>query len=94
MNFCPKVRPEYIDKIPAVVHVDGTARVQTVTREQNEFIYDLLTLFKEETGIGVLVNTSFNVDRKPILSTYKDAFKVFDETQLDRLYLDSYYFRK
>jgi carbamoyltransferase len=94
MNFCPKVKPEYIDKIPAVVHVDGTARVQTVTREQNEFIYDLLTLFKEETGIGVLVNTSFNVDRKPILSTYKDAFKVFDETQLDRLYLDGYYFRK
>lgn len=94
MNFCPKVKPEYLDKIPAVVHVDGTARVQTVTREQNEFIYDLLTLFKEKTGIGVLVNTSFNVDGKPILSTYKDAFKVFDETQLDRLYLDGYYFRK
>lgn len=94
MNFCPKVRPEYLDKIPAVVHVDGTARVQTVTREQNEFIYDLLTIFKEKTGIGVLVNTSFNVDGKPILSTYKDAFKVFDETQLDRLYLDGYYFRK
>lgn len=94
MNFCPKVRPEYVDKIPAVVHVDGTARVQTVTREQNEFIYDLLTAFKEKTGIGVLVNTSFNVDGKPILSTYKDAFKVFDETQLDRLYLDGYYFRK
>ena len=94
MNFCPKVRSEYIDKIPAVVHVDGTARVQTVTREQNEFIYDLLTLFKEKTGTGVLVNTSFNVDGKPILSTYKDAFEVFDETQLDRLYLDGYYFRK
>lgn len=94
MNFCPKVRPEYIDKIPAVVHVDGTARVQTVTREQNPFIYDLLTSFKEKTGIGVLVNTSFNVDGKPILSTYKDAFKVFDETQLDRLYLDGYYFVK
>jgi carbamoyltransferase len=94
MNFCPKVRPEYLDKIPAVVHVDGTARVQTITEEQNPFIYKLLTLFKEKTGIGVLVNTSFNVDRKPILSTYKDAFKVFDETQLDRLYLDGYYFVK
>lgn len=94
MNFCPKVKPKYLDKIPAIVHVDGTARVQTVTREQNEFIYDLLTLFKEKTGIGVLVNTSFNVDGKPILSTYKDAFKVFDETQLDRLYLNGYYFRK
>lgn len=94
MNFCPKVRPEYIDKIPAVVHVDGTARVQTITQEQNPFIYNLLTKFKEKTDIGVLVNTSFNVDGKPILSTYKDAFKVFDETQLDRLYLDGYYFIK
>ena len=94
MNFCPKVKKEYLDKIPAVVHVDGTARVQTITREQNPFMYDLLTEFKEKTGVGVLVNTSFNVDRKPILSTYKDAFKVFDETQLDRLYLDGFYFRK
>jgi len=94
MNFCPKVRESYKSKLPAITHVDGTARVQTVTREQNQFIYDLLTSFKEETGIGVLVNTSFNVDGKPILSTYKDAFKVFDETQLDRLYLDGFYFKK
>jgi carbamoyltransferase len=54
----------------------------------------MLTAFKEKTGIGVLVNTSFNVDGKPILSTYKDAIKVFDETQLDRLYLNGYYFAK
>jgi carbamoyltransferase len=94
MNFCPKVREGYKSKLPAVTHVDGTARVQTVTREQNEFIYDLLSEFKKRTGIGVLVNTSFNVDGKPILSTYKDAFKVFDETELDRLYLDGYYFTK
>jgi carbamoyltransferase len=94
MNFCPKVREQYKDRLPAITHVDGTARVQTITREQNTFIYDLLTAFKEKTGIGVLVNTSFNVDGKPILSTYKDAIKVFDDTQLDRLYLDGYYFTK
>ena len=94
MNFCPKVREEYKEKLPAITHIDGTARVQTITREQNPFMYDLLTCFKEKTGIGVLVNTSFNVDGKPILSTYKDAFKVFDETELDRLYLDGYYFTK
>lgn len=94
MNFCPKVREEWRDRLPAITHVDGTARVQTVTRKQNPLIYDILTLFKEKTGVGVLVNTSFNVDRKPILSSYKDAFKVFDETQLDRLYLDGYYFVK
>ncbi len=94
MNFCPKVKEEYKDKIPVVTHIDGTARVQTVTKDQNPLVYDILTLFKEKTGIGVLVNTSFNVDGKPILSTYRDAFKVFDETQLDRLYLDGYYFSK
>ena len=94
MNFCPMVKPEWRDRLPAITHVDGTARVQTVTKEQNPLIYDILTKFKEVTGVGVLVNTSFNVDRKPILSSYKDAFKVFDETQLDRLYLDGYYFTK
>ena len=57
-------------------------------------MYNLLTRFKEKTNIGVLVNTSFNVNRKPILSTYKDAFKIFDETQLDALYLDGFYFKK
>lgn len=94
MNFCPQVREKYKSVIPSVTHVDGTARVQTVTRKQNELMYDLLTKFKEKTNIGVLVNTSLNVDRKPILSTYKDAFKVFDETQLDALYLDGFYFKK
>lgn len=94
MNFCPRVKDKYLNIIPSVTHIDKTARVQTITREQNTFIYDLLTKFKEKTGVGVLINTSFNVDRKPILSTYKDAFKVFDETQLDRLYLDGYYFVK
>jgi carbamoyltransferase len=94
MNFCVKVKPEYTTQLLAVTHVDETARVQTVTREQNPLMYDLLTAFKERTGVGVLVNTSFNVDRKPILSTFKDAFKVFDETQLDRLYLEGFYFVK
>ena len=94
MNFCPKVKEEYKESLPAVTHVDGTARVQTITEGQNPLMYNLLTSFKELTGIGVLVNTSFNVDGKPILSTYKDALKVFDETQLDRLYLDGYYFAK
>ena len=94
MNFCPKVRKEWRDRLPAITHVDGTGRVQTVTKEQNPLIYEILTQFKEKTGVGVLVNTSFNVDRKPILSSYKDALKVFHETELDRLYLDGYYFTK
>ena len=94
MNFCPKVKENYLEILPSITHVDSTARVQTITNEQNPFIYKLITEFKEITGIGVLLNTSFNVDGKPILSTYADAFKVFDETRLDRLYLDGFYFRK
>jgi carbamoyltransferase len=91
MSFCPKVKDEWKEKLMSITHVDGTARVQTVTREQNEFLYDLLTKFEEKTGIGVLLNTSFNVDGKPILSTYEDATWVFKNTQMDRLILEDYY---
>ena len=94
MNFCPLVKQEYLDKIPAITHVDKTARVQTITKEQNPLMYDLLTEFKAKTGIGVLLNTSFNVDGQPILSTIAEAFEVFDKTELDRLYILGFYFTK
>ena len=94
MGFCPKVKEEWRDKLASITHVDGTARVQTVTKEQNEFIYNLLTEFKEKTGVGVLLNTSFNVDGKPILSTIKDALKVYRESQMDCLVIKDYYFKK
>ncbi len=94
MSFCIKVKEQYLDVMPGIVHVDQTARVQTITREQNPLMYDLLTEFKKLTGIGVLLNTSFNVDSKPILSTYTDAFKVLHETELDAVYADGFYFQK
>ena len=94
MGFCPKVKEEWREKLASITHVDGTARVQTVTREQNEFLYDLLTSFNEKTGVGVLLNTSFNVDGKPILSTIKDALKVYKESEMDCLLIENYYFRK
>jgi carbamoyltransferase len=94
MSFCPKVKEEWRNQLSAITHVDNTARVQTVTREQNEWLYDLLTEFEKHTGIGVLLNTSFNVDGKPILSTIQDAFKILHETQLDGLILEKYYIKK
>jgi carbamoyltransferase len=94
MTFCPKVKEEWKDKLSSITHVDGTARVQTVTREQNEWLYDLLTEFEQITGVGVLLNTSFNVDGKPILSTVQDAFKILESTQLDNLVIENYYFKK
>lgn len=94
MSFCPKVKEEWREVLLAITHVDNTARVQTVTREQNEWLYDLLTELDSINGIGVLLNTSFNVNGKPILSTYKDAFEIFNNTALDCLLLENYYVRK
>lgn len=94
MSFCPKVREEYRKILPAITHIDGTARVQTVTKEQNEFLYNLLTDFEKLTGIGVLLNTSFNVAGKPILSTCQEAFKVYNETNMDGLIVEKHYFKK
>jgi len=94
MSFCPTVRKEWRKKLAAITHIDNTARVQTVTKEQNEWLYNLLTEFEKKTGIGVLLNTSFNVNGKPILSTYKDAFIIYNNTELDCLLLEDYYIRK
>ena len=71
--------------IPAVTHVDYSARVQTVTRNTNKRYYDLISKFKEKTGCPVLVNTSFNVRGEPIVNTPKDAFNCFMGTELDYL---------
>lgn len=94
MGFCPKVKEEWKEALISTTHVDGTARVQTVTEEQNPWLYDLLTRFKKRSGVGVLLNTSFNVSGKPILSTYRDALEVFNKTDLDALVLEDYFIKK
>ena len=80
-----QVRPEWKDRIPAIVHVDGTARVQTVRREQNERMYNLLIEFEKLTGVPVLVNTSFNIKGEPIVETPQDAMNCFIYTGIDYL---------
>jgi carbamoyltransferase len=72
-------------EIPAVTHVDYSARVQTVTKETNNRYYDLISKFKEKTGCSVIVNTSFNVRGEPIVNTPADAFNCFMGTELDYL---------
>ena len=78
MSFAARTREEYKSRLAAVTHVDGTARLQTVKKEDNPFFHSLLTNYK-----GVLLNTSFNVQGKPILNSLKDAFEVLDNTELD-----------
>ena len=72
-------------EIPAVTHIDYSARVQTVTKNTNKRYYDLISKFMEKTGCPVLVNTSFNVRGEPIVNSPTDAFNRFMGTELDYL---------
>ena len=83
-----------LSTIPAVTHVDGTARVQTVGRDVNPRFHGLLTRFKEITGCPVLVNTSFNVRGEPIVNTPEDAFRCFLGTGLDALVVGNCFLEK
>jgi carbamoyltransferase len=76
--------------IPAVTHVDYSARVQTVHKETNPKFYDLLKAFKKRTGCGVLVNTSFNVRGEPIVCTTEDAYRCFMRTEMDYLVVENF----
>ena len=87
MLMAKHVAPQWKDKIPAVVHVDGTARVQTVDEEQNPILYRLLKEFEALTGVPVLVNTSFNIKGEPIVETPQDAIECFLGTGIDYLIL-------
>jgi len=81
-------------KIPAVTHVDYSARIQTVHKETNEKYYKLIKKFKEKTNCPVIVNTSFNVRGEPIVSTPSDAFNCFMGTELDKLVIGNCYLEK
>jgi carbamoyltransferase len=80
--------------IPAVTHIDFSARIQTVHRETNEPYWKLLQAFKKLTGYGVIVNTSFNVRGEPIVCTPDDAYRCFMRTEMDYLVMGNHLFRK
>ena len=81
-------------KLPAITHVDYSARIQTVTPESNKRFYDLISAFKKRTGNGVLVNTSFNVRDEPVVCTPEDAYRCFMATEMDMLCLGNFVLRK
>ena len=81
-------------EIPAVTHVDYSARVQTVHSETNPRFYKLLDAFNQETDCPVLVNTSFNVRGEPIVCTAEDAYRCFMRTEMDYLVLENYLLSK
>ena len=89
MTLAYSVRPEKRDKIPAPTHVDGTGRLQTVTREANPRYWGLIKAFEQLTGVPVVLNTSFN-DNEPIVCRPEEALDCFQRTQMDALVLGDF----
>jgi carbamoyltransferase len=87
MLLVADVRPEFRDLLPAITHVDGTARLQTVTAEENGLYYQMIREFYRLTGIPVIVNTSFNVRGEPIVCTPAEAYNCFSHTDMEYLAL-------
>jgi carbamoyltransferase len=94
MLFVHDVPHGKADCIPAVRHVDGTARIQTVSRRQNPLYYDLLREFQRRTGVPVLINTSFNTRGEPIVQSPRDAIECFWTSPLDALAIGSFLLEK
>jgi carbamoyltransferase len=80
--------------VPAVTHIDFSARVQTVHRETNPRYWELIDAFRAKTGYGVVVNTSFNVRGEPIVMTPDDAYRCFMRTEMDYLVMGDFIFDK
>jgi carbamoyltransferase len=94
MSYIALVKNKWKNIIPSVVHQDNTSRVQTVTFESNPFFWNLINEFEKITGVGVLLNTSFNGKGQPIFSKISEALKLLDESDLDAVYIEGYYFKK
>jgi len=94
MLFVYPVRADAQSKFPAITHVDGTARVQTVDRETHPRYYALIEAFEKRRGVPVVVNTSFNVMGEPIVNTPEDAIRCFQGTGIDALAIGDYVVRK
>jgi carbamoyltransferase len=90
MLYVVDVRAEQRDRLPAITHVDGTGRLQTVRRDTNPRYYRLIEAFGEATGVPVILNTSFNLKGEPIVNTPAEAFHTFRQSGMDALVLGDY----
>ncbi len=94
MLYVVPVNASYQSVLPAITHVDGTGRLQTVFREQSPRYYSLIERFGQATGVPVILNTSFNLKGEPIVNTPKEAFRTFSVSDMDALVLDNYVVEK
>ena len=94
MLFTHGVRPEWRDRIPAVVHVDGTARIQTVDRAEEPLVARMLECFERRTGLPVVVNTSLNTAGRPMVDDPRDALECFGSAPVDLLAIGPFVVRR
>lgn len=90
MMYAVNCQPGIAEKIPSIIHVDGTCRIQTVNREQNPLYYDLISAFKAKTGIPIIFNTSFNLGGDPLVETLEDALDTLERSDIEYLFLPEY----
>ena len=94
MLLATTVKPEYREKLAAITHVDGTARVQSVSKEREPFIHMFLLELKKKTGFPIVLNTSFNVAGQPIVESPTDAIDTFLLNDIDILVIGNYIIKK
>ena len=87
MSFAVDAYQNAIDKVPSVIHVNNTCRIQTVTQDQNYHFYNLINDFYNKTKIPMLLNTSFNLAGQPLVEIFNDAIDVMNKSELKYLYL-------
>jgi carbamoyltransferase len=87
MMYAVKCHPGVEEKIPSVIHVDGTCRIQTVTPEQNEHYYNLIDAFEKLSEVPILFNTSFNLGGDPLVETVEDGVNTLKKSDIEYMYL-------
>jgi carbamoyltransferase len=94
MLFTHRVRPSWVDRIPAVIHVDGTARIQTIDDADEPLVARMLRQLERRTGVPVVVNTSLNTAGRPMVDDPRDALECFGSAPIDALALGPYLIRR
>ncbi len=94
MTITLDVRQEWLDRMPAVCHVDGTARPQVLDRESTPFLHEVVSCYRERTGIPAVINTSFNMHEEPIVCTPEDAIRAFKQGHLDAMAIGPFWIER
>jgi carbamoyltransferase len=90
MMYAVNCQPGVVEKVPSIIHVDGTCRIQTVTPNQNKHFYNLIKEFYNVSGVPILFNTSFNLGGDPLVETLEDALETLSRSEIEYLYLPEY----